>query len=352
MLILEGAALVIGIILLVSGVNLPLGISLVASGAVALAKEVTLNWNTIAEMLNGTIGNIVAIVSGALLVLGVILVCVGVFPIGIGLIVAGALGLAPVVAINWNAIIEALRGPIGAITAIVSGALLVLGIILVCTGVGIPLGIGLILAGAAGLATVVAVNWDAIVGWVKGAWEAVKAFWNKYIAPVFTAKFWLDLAKECGNGLIGGFEGAINGIIKMFETMINWIVDGLNQISITTPDWNWLPDWLQNQTWGVNIPKVSFGRVSIPRLAQGTVVPPNKEFMAVLGDNTKEHEIVSPISTMKQAFMEAMVEMGGVGQTTKEEHYYLDETELMGVVYRLFRGGERINGASLVDGGV
>ena len=33
--------------------------------------------------------------------------------------------------------------------------------------------------------------------------------------------------------------------------------------------------------------------------------------MAILGDNTKEHEIVSPVSTMKQAFMEAMIEMGG-----------------------------------------
>ena len=50
---------------------------------------------------------------------------------------------------------------------------------------------------------------------------------------------------------------------------------------------------------------------SLPKLAKGTVVPPNKEFMAILGDNTKEHEIVSPVSTMKQAFMEAMIEMGG-----------------------------------------
>ena len=41
--------------------------------------------------------------------------------------------------------------------------------------------------------------------------------------------------------------------------------------------------------------------------------------MAVLGDNTKEHEIVSPISTMKQAFMEAMIEMGSnfVGGNTE-----------------------------------
>ena len=49
----------------------------------------------------------------------------------------------------------------------------------------------------------------------------------------------------------------------------------------------------------------------VPKLATGTVVPPNKEFMAILGDNPREHEIVSPLSTMKQAVMEAMNEFNG-----------------------------------------
>jgi hypothetical protein len=283
----------------------------------------------------------------ALLALGIILCVFGVItPVSIGLIVAGAALLVGALALSNEAIVEAIRGPLGVILAIVSGALLVLGIILIVTGVGIPIGIALILAGVAGLVTVVAVNWDAIVDWVKGAWESVKEFWSKYIAPVFTAKFWLDLAKTCGNGLIGGFEAAINGIITMFEKMINWIVDGLNKISFD------IPDWLGGGSFGINLPRANFGRVSIPRLAQGTVVPPNKEFMAVLGDNTKEHEIVSPISTMKQAFMEAMVEMGGAGQPTKEEHYYLNETELMSIIYRLTKGGERLSGENLISGGV
>ena len=49
-----------------------------------------------------------------------------------------------------------------------------------------------------------------------------------------------------------------------------------------------------------SIPKIP--RVSIPRLAQGAVIPPNREFMAVLGDNKKEPEIVSPVSTMEKTF--------------------------------------------------
>lgn len=54
-------------------------------------------------------------------------------------------------------------------------------------------------------------------------------------------------------------------------------------------------------------------KTSVPGLATGSVVPPNREFLAVLGDNKTETEVVSPISTMKQAFREAMMESGGVG---------------------------------------
>ena len=108
--------------------------------------------------------------------------------------------------------------------------------------------------------------------------------------------------------MISGFENAINGIISLFEKMINWVVGGLNKISFDVPDW--VPE-IGGTKFGFNIPEVNFGRVSIPRLARGTVVPPNKRFIAELGDNTQEHEIVSPISTMKQAVMEAWAEMGG-----------------------------------------
>lgn len=52
---------------------------------------------------------------------------------------------------------------------------------------------------------------------------------------------------------------------------------------------------------------------SIPALAQGAVIPPNRQFLAMLGDNKTENEIVSPVSTMKQAFKEAVQEMGGFG---------------------------------------
>ena len=50
---------------------------------------------------------------------------------------------------------------------------------------------------------------------------------------------------------------------------------------------------------------------SLPGFATGAVVPPNREFLAVLGDNKHETEVVSPLSTMKQAMLEALRESGG-----------------------------------------
>lgn len=44
-------------------------------------------------------------------------------------------------------------------------------------------------------------------------------------------------------------------------------------------------------------------------MASGTVVPrQSREFAAILGDNNRETEVVSPLSTMKQAMIEALSE--------------------------------------------
>lgn len=52
----------------------------------------------------------------------------------------------------------------------------------------------------------------------------------------------------------------------------------------------------------------------IPGYATGQVIPTTmKKHLAILGDNNRETEVVSPLSTMKQAFMEAITEMGGMG---------------------------------------
>lgn len=55
----------------------------------------------------------------------------------------------------------------------------------------------------------------------------------------------------------------------------------------------------------------SFSPQDLPHLAQGTVARPNSPFLAVIGDNTQEPEIVAPYSTIKRGVREAMSEAGG-----------------------------------------
>lgn len=68
-----------------------------------------------------------------------------------------------------------------------------------------------------------------------------------------------------------------------------------------------------------NIPRsTATGYSSVPGLAEGGLVPPNNPFLAVLGDNTREAEVVSPYSTIKQAAGEAIAENGGSGVSRVE----------------------------------
>ena len=274
--LLAGASLVVGAVLAFSGTNLPVGIALMAAGAVGLATVIAVNWNTISDALQGPIGLITGIIGAALLPLGAVLAFSGTnIPLGIGLMVAGAAGLATVVALNWNSIVDAMRGPIGLITGIISGALLVLGLILLFTGAGIPIGLGLMAVGAGGLAAAIAPNWNFLVDKVKDIWADIVSLWNEKIAPVFTKEWWGNLGKTCMNGLIGGIEAGINWIIGAFENMINWIVDGLNSLSFD------IPEWLGGGTFGLNLERVSFNKVSIPRFADGAYdVPSGQMFIA------------------------------------------------------------------------
>lgn len=99
------------------------------------------------------------------------------------------------------------------------------------------------------------------------------------------------------------FKNVFNGIVQIAENAINYIIDSLNGLSFDVPDW--VPA-IGGSKFGFDL-----DRVRLPRLASGTVVPPGAgEFAAILGDNNREAEVVSPISAMKQAFKEAIAEGG------------------------------------------
>ena len=173
--IVGGALIALGLILAFSGVATPLGIALIAAGAVSLVSAVAIKWDSLTGTVKEKIMAIVALVSGALIGIGLILALTGVAtPLGIGLIAAGAVGLAASASLNWNFLVEKVKGFLKELGIAVGAALLVLGIILCVTGVGLPIGIGLIVAGAASIVAGVALNWGSIKEKIKGVLQKIK----------------------------------------------------------------------------------------------------------------------------------------------------------------------------------
>ena len=137
----------------------------------------------------------------------------------------------------------------------------------------------------------------------KKAWQGVK----KIFKGVWDAL--VDIAKTPINLIIG----LINGLTGAVEDAINWIIDGINELSFTTPDW--LPGDLGGQTFGFDLSQIDIPE--IPKLAQGAVIPPNSEFLAVLGDQKRGTNIETPLDTITQAVLQALVSYGGAGGNQK-----------------------------------
>ena len=166
---------VIGALLTFTGANIPLGIGLMIAGAVIFGKEIAEKWDEIPKKLRTVIMKIMVAVGFGIAVIGVLLAFSGAhIPLGIGLIIAGAAIFGSACALDWEEVKNALQGTLGAIMAGLSAFNLVLGAVLTFTGAHIPIGIGLMIAGAAGLAPVVVANWDSILKFLTRTWEAIK----------------------------------------------------------------------------------------------------------------------------------------------------------------------------------
>lgn len=275
-----------------------LGIGLIIAGIALFAVgEVGANWELLGTNLTSALTKIFSEISPYIVVFGLLLAMVpGMMALGIGMIIAGvAMFAVSAIAPNWDSITQALRGPLGKTLAMIGGFLVVLGLMLIFSGVGIPLGIGMLLAGGVSLAAAIAPNWNFIIDKIKYVWQKIKEFWNSYIAPVFTAAWWQNLGKNIMNGLISGIERGINWVLGGVSDMVNGITGILNKIP------------------GVNIGRVNWGNVHIPRLAQGAVIPANREFLAVLGDQKRGTNIEAPADLIRQIVREEVKNSGGVG---------------------------------------
>lgn len=151
---------------------------------------------------------------------------------------------------------------------------------------------------------------------IKNLWDGIKKVFNgiiTFIKGVFTGNWkqaW-EGVKQIFAGVWGTFEAIvkapinaiiafINSFLYAIQVMQNSFANALNSMSIS------LPHWLEKLTGfssvGFNVGYWS--APNIPYLAQGAVIPPNKEFMAVLGDQKSGNNIEAPESLIRRIVRE------------------------------------------------
>lgn len=196
------AFLAIGAALAFSGANLPLGLALLAAGAVTMGTAIMPNWNDLSDNVQQKISMITTVVGGALLAVGAILALSGVaLPLGLGLMAAGALSLGAVATLNWDFVVNSIKKVVSVITGILSGALIVLGVLLCLSGAGVGLGLAVLAAGL----------------------SLSYAAWTLDDNPI------TRFVRQMANSIIGLVNGVIDAINDMFHIQFN----GLSVMGIT-----------------------------------------------------------------------------------------------------------------------
>ena len=133
------------------------------------------------------------------------------------------------------------------------------------------------------------------------------------------------------DGMAGGVKGVANGIITVFNKVIGAYNSSIGKLRIEN-------DWL-----GINIGFPTMA--SIPMLASGGIAEPNDPFLAILGDNKREREFVTPESTMRDVVRSVIEEQGGVRQTI-EIPISLDGRVMARATYDYYAREARRRGAS------
>jgi phage-related protein len=303
------------------------GIALTVGGLILLWDGLSDAWNNGVDW-----ANLIEILGGAAAAALGLYLTFGKVGAGIGLIVAGA-----------TMVVTAFRDIIDSGVNLKNTLLLIAGIVatglgfFVLTGSVIPL----VIAGIASIVTAI-LAWTGNLGDFVAGIKQIFSGLAEFIGSVFTGD--MDAAFNGLTKIVKGFANTVlsivNAIIGVATKALNWIISKLNSISFDIPDW--VPG-VGGKTFGVNIPMIP--DYKIPALAQGAVIPPNREFLAVLGDQRSGTNIETPLATMVQAFKQALAESGYSGSS--EAVLVLDRDVLGRVVYQLNKAeGNRI-GVSL-----
>ena len=262
-------------------------------------------WESLSDAWNNGVNwkNLLGSLAGTAALAGGLAIAFGKVGAGIGLVVAGA-----------AMIITAFKDICDNGANLQNTLLLIAGI--VATGLGFFFLTGsvipLVIAGIATVVTAVLALTGNLTEFARNLKDNILGGIIQFIKGAFTGDWnsaWdgvKKVFKGIWNSIVIIAESAVNAIIKG----LNWLISKINTIKFTVP--SWVPG-VGGKSIGGHLSSLS--EVHLPRLATGAVIPPNKEFLAVLGDQKSGTNIETPLATMVDAFKQAMAESGG-GATT------------------------------------
>ena len=191
---------------------------------------------------------------------------------------------------------------------------------------------------------------DVKTGW-RNEWTGIKTWWNNTtlvnwfredVSPWFTKKKWVDIMKGVKDAFPETFKNAINSAIELFNRFIGWVNEKMKF------SWGAISVAGKEIVPGGNIQLLNIPR--IPKLATGAVIPPNSEFLAILGDQKSGTNIEAPLSTIEEALRNVLREWGG-GQQSGNIHasFYFDAREFARVIAPYTQGENNRLGMKLIN---
>ncbi len=147
-------------------------------------------------------------------------------------------------------------------------------------------------------------NWDWLKTSASNAWAGIRSVWAG--ASAWLEKNLLTPMKSGFKNTVNGIIGFINGMIRGVVSGINAVIRAINKINVTIP--NWIPV-LGGKKLGFQLQ--TFTPPTIPYLAQGAVLPANRPFLAVVGDQKQGTNVEAPLATIQEAVASVLAQQPG-----------------------------------------
>ena len=159
--------------------------------------------------------------------------------------------------------------------------------------------------------------WDTAKRNASSAWESVKSTWGK-ADDYFSSSIFQPLINAVSSG-IEKVKNLFSGLSSVIDSIVQKVKNGISNLQSALPSLENVKNSFGNALSNissrvssvissaknlVSTGLANFSSLSLPHLAAGAVIPPNREFTAVLGDQTSGYNIETPENLLREVVRE------------------------------------------------